>query len=249
MYYKNFKTKSKFLQNNPRSSGADIIMPEFPMQEHVSIVVNQTAANHYRVFLDKDVEEPSKYRDLIQCLISASENDMVELIVSCDGGQLDSTIDIVNAIRCSEAFTRAVITSNAHSAGSMISLACEEVVALPHSCMLVHQPRGGSVGRHSEMVQHGDFSKEWMKNFYYDIYEDFFTTNEIDTVLNGKDIWLTADQINDRATKRQEIRDKRQEKAIREFKKAQKANEVKTEVKTQKKSVDKSEKSDTIIED
>jgi hypothetical protein len=42
MYFKNYKTKSKFLQNNPRSSGAEIIMPDFPMQEHVSIVeINQ----------------------------------------------------------------------------------------------------------------------------------------------------------------------------------------------------------------
>jgi len=194
----------------------------FPVQEHVRIIQSTSVANHYRVFLDNGIEEPAKYRDLIQILISATESDLVELVVSCDGGSLDTTIDITNALRVTEATTRAVITSKAHSGGSFIALACDEVIALPHVAMMIHQPRGGTMGRHCEQMVEQRFVDEWIKGFYLDIYKDFLTVAEITSVLEGKDIWLNSDQINERAAKRDSIRAKEEQKMLREFKKMQK---------------------------
>lgn len=199
----------------------------FPMQEHVRIIQSTSVANHYRVFLDNGIEEPAKYRDLIQILIGASESDLVELIISCDGGALDTTIDITNALRITEASTRAVITSKAHSGGSFVALACDAVVALPHVAMMIHQPRGGTMGRHCEQMLEQKFVDEWIKNYYLDIYKDFLTVAEITSVLEGKDIWLNSDQINERAERRDELREKEEQKLIREFKKQQKQSQLK----------------------
>lgn len=213
-----------------QKTNMDIDTPAiFPMQEHVRIIQSTSVANHYRVFLDNGIEDPAKYRDLIQILISASENDLVELVVSCGGGVLDTTIDITNALRVTEAATRAVITSKAHSGGSFIALACDEVVALPHVAMMIHQPRGGTMGRHCEQMVEQRFVDEWIKNFYLDIYKDFLTVSEINSVLEGKDIWLNSDQINERANKREELRQKEEQKLIREFKKMQKEAQPKAD--------------------
>lgn len=214
-----FKSKLENKSSNP----FDLELPELmPFQEHVKIIQSQSTASHYRVFLDSGIEEPSKYRDLIQILISASPSDLVEFVVSCDGGNLDTTIDITNALRATEASTRAVITSKAHSGASMISLACDEVIAMPHSAMLIHQPRGGILGRHCEIIQQGRFEDDWIGKFYFDIYADFFTKEEIQSILDGKDVWLGHEQINERAQKRDAIREKQQKKQERELKRLQK---------------------------
>jgi ATP-dependent protease ClpP protease subunit len=192
------------------------------LKKHVAVVVNQTVSSHYRVFLDDYITDPSEYREVIQALISAGEDDYIEFLVSSPGGNLQTTIDICNAIRASAAYTRAVITSQANSGASFISIACNECIALPHSGMLVHQPRGWNSGTHAEMVTYNDFNKKQTENFYRDIYKDFMTEREIELCLEGKDFWFDSTEINDRLQKRSEIYQKEQNKALREMKKQQK---------------------------
>jgi|APGre2960657404_1045060.scaffolds.fasta_scaffold00061_30 ATP-dependent protease ClpP protease subunit len=209
--------------------------PPFHMQEQVKILQTSISSNHYRVFFDTDIEESHKYRDLIQALISSSEEDTFEFIVSSEGGHLNTTIDIVNAIRSTEAYTRAVITSEAHSGASFISLSCDDCIALPHSCMLIHQSRGGIIGRFSENVQQGTFFEKQMQKFYNDVYKDFLTQEEIKAVLDGKDMWLDSDEINARVQNRLALREKEQAKALKEFKKQSKQISPVKEKKTSKK--------------
>lgn len=235
------KTNSKVLESE---------LPEFvPFQEHVKIIASSSQATHYRVFIDKGIDEPSKYSDLIQALISANDNDMFEFLISCDGGNLDSCVSIVNALNNTNAYTRAVITSHAHSAASIISLVCDEVVAMPHTAMLVHQPRGGSYGRYIEQVQQGHFNEKMIRDFFTDVYEGFLTPSEIDSVLQGKDIWLSADEINERAKKRSEWQEKEQKRLMKEIERAQKQKETSVEKpkKTSKNTVAKEKIDDTII--
>lgn len=189
-----------------------------PAKEHVKILASQHVATHYRVFLNKPVEEPSRYEELIQVLLTASEDDCVEILCNSTGGQLDSCIDIVNAIRESRAATRAVITCDAHSAMSAIALACLDCVAMPHSAMLVHQPRGGNFGRHAEQVIYGEFVKKHTEGFYKDIYKDFLTDKEITECLNGKDFWFDSEEINQRLNRRSEIQQKAFQKQLKEAK-------------------------------
>jgi len=165
--------------------------------------------NHYRWFIDRLIEDEYHYRDLVQCLISASENDVIELVVASGGGNLSTTIHIINAIRSSAAYVRAIIGSQAHSAASIISLACDEVYALPHSAMLIHQPRGGVIGRASENALQSRFQEQHFMELFNDLYEDFLSKDEIEAVLQGKDMWLTAEEINLRAEYRDEARKER----------------------------------------
>lgn len=169
----------------------------------------QVQHNHYRWFLDRDICSEHKYRDFIQCCISADDEDMIELLVSCQGGNLGTTISLVNAIRESSAFTRAVITSEAHSGASFVALSCDEVMAMPNSCMLIHNPRGVLGGNHQEIILRTKFDESYISDFYHEVYADFLTDQEIEDVLLGKDIWLKSDEINERVENRQKIRHER----------------------------------------
>ncbi len=205
--------KEKFTRLNQESEYAG------QYKEHVKILASQSVATHYRVFLNKDIEDPHYYEDLIQVLLTASEEDVVEILANSCGGRLDSCIDIVNAIRASQAHTRCVITGEAHSAMSFIALACEDCAALPHSAMLIHQPRGGVHGRHSEQLAHRDFYEKHTEGFYKDVYKNFLTDQEIETVLKGNDIWLDHEQINEKIQKREELQRKEFHKQLRDTKK------------------------------
>lgn len=186
------------------------------MEEHVGFYHQQISYNHFRFFLDNDIEENSKYREIIQVLISATQGDIVELMISNSGGFLSTTISLINAIRQSEAFVRAVIMSEAHSASSFISVACDDSVALPHSRMLIHNPRCGSFGNFNEVVKNNEFFEKHIKNFYLDVYKDFLSEDEINDVLEGKDLWLTSDEFNQRIEKRNEKIRLQQEQEERE---------------------------------
>lgn len=180
---------------------------EQQLEEHVFGTQTVISRSYYRFFLDKEIEEESKYRGLIQALMNAEEGDIIELIINNVGGSLTTTISIMNAIRTSSAFVPGIIMSQAHSGAGFISLVCDTLTALPNSCMLIHNPRGGNGGNFNEVISSNAFYEKFIKNFYFDIYKDFLTEEEIQGVLDGKDIWLTSEEINNRI----EIRNKKQQ--------------------------------------
>jgi ATP-dependent protease ClpP protease subunit len=175
---------------------------------YVKILETPYTARHYKVFLNKEIGEPHLYEELIQILLTSSETDFIEISCNSTGGQLDSCIDIFNALQASESRTKAIISGNAHSAMSIIALACDDCIAMPHSAMLVHQPRGGNYGRHAEQVSYGEFSKKHIETFFKDAYSGFLETPEIYECLNGKDYWFDSEEINRRIANRNKIREK-----------------------------------------
>jgi hypothetical protein len=56
-------------------------------------------------------------------------------------------------------------------------------------------------------VHHND---KWARNLMDSIYKDFFTQDEIDSILEGKDYWLSPDEVTERLQKRNAILEKLQ---------------------------------------
>lgn len=160
----------------------------------------------HQVFLDEDVGDPSKYRELICALYMAGEQDEFNIFINSNGGNLDSCMAIVEGIKSSPAFVRAIINGSAHSAASMIALSCGEIIVTESASMMIHTASYGSSGSTHNVKSHTDFSTVYINKILDKIYAGFLTEPELVEVKKGVEMWFSAEDIVDRLNKRQEHR-------------------------------------------
>lgn len=211
------------------SNKSDVEMPSFFQDSHVGHYSQQITYTAHRFFLDKGFEAPDEYRDVVQCLLSAQEGEIVELVISSYGGVLESALNIVSAIRESSAVVRAIVTGSCHSAASVVTLACDEVVVFDFANMLCHSATFGSFGKTTEITSHVKFLEKYLEKVTNDIYNGFLTDSEIKEMLGGKDFWFDAEEIRARLEKRSEIQEKEQARIVKEMKKQEKKDTKKVQ--------------------
>ena len=111
----------------------------------------------HQVFFDENIGEPSKYRDLINALYMANETDEFNFFINSSGGDLNACMAIVEAVKSTSAFVRAIINGEAHSAASIIALSCDEVVVTDSASMMIHTASYGTGGSTHNVKSHTDF--------------------------------------------------------------------------------------------
>ena len=155
-----------------------------------------------RFFLDEEITEPSYYRNLLQVLLSANDNDVVELWINTPGGDLSATEAIVSAIQNSDAQVVGLINGRAYSAGSMIALSCPHLVVLESASMMIHEASFATGGKGSDIRGYVTFSDKKLDKLIDSVYEGFLTPEELVQVKNGKELWLLPEEIEERLEKR-----------------------------------------------
>lgn len=171
----------------------------------ISYYLQEQTCTNARFFLDEDIKEARYYRPLVQHLLSASERDTVEILFSTGGGGLAGCLQVLEALKCTSADTTAIIMGDCHSAGSIISMYCNDVVVLDSACMLVHSASYGTGRQKSRDVKdYVEFSSGYLEGIFRNAYEGFLDEDELQEVMNGRELWLTAQDIRDRLEARSE---------------------------------------------
>lgn len=174
--------------------------------------------NIYHLWLIDDVGEPKQYTKWFDTLQSATEADLVIIHINCYGGIIDSAVQLVTQIKTCEAQVVCQIESACCSAATMIALACDGLICYPHSYMMIHTASGGTFGKQSDIKKQEEFFNDWLERFFDDIYKDFLTKKEIESVLDGKDLWLNSEDVMERFRHRVEIINKENAKNQRKEK-------------------------------
>ena len=162
----------------------------------------------YTYYLDQDIGMPDEYRDLISTLENMQENDTLNLMINSHGGALHTAVAIVNAIRSTRGTVHGVNCGVAISAASCIFLACHSAEVTAHSSLMAHTGSGIEMGKLSDTSKSIIHAEVQINKFYRDVYEHFFTEDEISRILRGEDFWLNDDEICDRLERRQELEQK-----------------------------------------
>jgi len=187
---------------------------------NVHINTIESAYRTHEVFLDSEIEEPSKYRELISVLINASPNDKIHLYINSNGGHLDTAGAIISGILSSQAEVTAFLMGATHSAASLIAMYCHAVHVYDTAYMMIHTASFGSSGNTPTVKAHTDFTIKQCEKLMLDAYEGFLTKTEMDKVLNGLELWFNAEEIKPRLKKRFEA------VQLQDKKVAEKANEI-----------------------
>lgn len=161
-------------------------------------------ARRIEIFLDREIVEPESFREEIHAIRSAGPNDEVILYINTPGGRLDTTKSLVSAILQSEAPITAQVEGTVASAGTILTCACTHVNIMPHTEFMIHSAYGGAIGDMRNAEAQIVFMRKSVEALYRDVYKDFLTDEEMETVLNGRELWLTAEELQQRFKARRE---------------------------------------------
>lgn len=161
--------------------------------------------NIYHLWLIDDVGEAKLYLKWFDILQSATENDLVVIHINSYGGDVMTTVQLITQIKTCEAQVVCQIESACCSAATMVALACDGLLCYPHGYMMIHTSSGYTFGKQSDIRRQEDFYNDWLDTFFNEVYKDFLSKKEIEDVLNGKDMWLTSEEVMARFRHRVDI--------------------------------------------
>lgn len=154
--------------------------------------------SQYQVFIDEEIGEPKKYRDLINSLYSAGQHDVFNIFINTPGGSLSATMAIIEAIKSSDAMVVGIINGECFSGGSFIALSCDHIVVTPAAHMMCHTATYETGGNTGMIQKHVDFSSRHIHRILDDVYEGFLTDQELKDIKIGVEYWFDSVQIKKR---------------------------------------------------
>ena len=157
-------------------------------------------------FTDEGIGGTSQHINEIEAIRSAGPQDILEINVAGNpGGSADCIMTIINALIETPAHTICILSGTNSSAATMIPLVCSEVVVTPYTAMMCHSVSGGSYGTMANQERSAVFFSKMYSEFMADIYEDFLSTEEIQDLKNGLEIYLNSENIQERLERRKAL--------------------------------------------
>jgi len=180
-------------------------------EEYYKLHTHTVESKNYSFYLSKEIGPPEFYTDMVHQIRTANPNDKIFIILNTPGGDVDTGVQIINAMKSSPAVCVAVLESSAHSMGSFIFLAADDWIVNNNCTMLLHNYTGASYGKGNEQEAQIKSDNKMFKEMCEDFYRPFLTQKEITLLLNGKDIWLHSTEISTRLNK---VRDEREARIL-----------------------------------
>lgn len=156
------------------------------------------------IAIDEGIREPKYYRAVAEEITNLGAHDTVQLRINSPGGRLDGLVVLLNAIENTEADIVAYLDGECHSAASILALHCPNVIISPYASMMVHHVSYGTSGKDSDIANMVAHTSAYCKELIVDTYKYFLSDQEIQDVLNGREIWLRANDIKERLERRAE---------------------------------------------
>ena len=153
------------------------------------------STNQLDVYINTDIAEPSCYSEICYILSTLTEDETVYFHINTPGGILDSAFQLVDAIKGCRATTVAKLTGTVASAGTIIALSCDKLIVAEHTSFMIHNYSAGAYGKGNELKARQEHIDKSTNDAFKEFYSGFLTDKEVKEVINGKDIWLTADEV------------------------------------------------------
>jgi ATP-dependent protease ClpP protease subunit len=190
------------------------------IREHLDQVYVKPTPQRFAYSIDGDIVEPSEYRELSQVLSTMQEGDELELTICSFGGYLHTTVMLSSLIRNCKGHVHGILAGVAMSGGSLLLLSCHSVEVMPHSQFMAHVSHSIEGGKLSDKMRSVHSSAQQLAAFYKDIYYGFYSEEEIQDILDGKDSYLEFDEICRRLEQRDKLFEEQAKAQEQEMKEA-----------------------------
>lgn len=180
------------------------------------------ASKVHHFYISEGISSPEKYIDMVHRIRMAGPTETVCIHLNSPGGCIDTGVQIINAMRASEANIVTSVESEAHSLATMIFLAGDEMVVHDDCVMMFHNFSAGAYGKGHELKASVKGVSDWCESLMRRLYIPFLSEKEFDRLLSGEDIWMQSDEIRERLVKMVSALERELKKKERELKKLQK---------------------------
>ena len=158
----------------------------------------KTIARQYSFYLSGEVKEPEEYIEWFETIRNAGPDDDVMIHINSMGGNLDTALQFIRVLGETQACVTTSIEGSCMSAATMIFLQGQNFQISPFSLFMVHNYNGGTFGKGGEMYDNIVYERNWSRDFLHEVYKDFLTEAEINSMLDNKDLWLTHKDVEER---------------------------------------------------
>lgn len=182
------------------------------MSEDKRIVLNnwvrepRVIAQIFEFYISGSIEEPECYIDMFDIIRHSGPDDVIKIYLNSYGGDLFTAIQFLRVLMETNATIIVSIEGAAMSAATLLFMAADSVEITPHSSIMIHDYSSGTYGKGGDMHRQINHERKWSEMLFREAYEDFLTKVELDSIMDGKEIWLTSDETQERLEKRAELR-------------------------------------------
>jgi len=161
----------------------------------------KTAATVHEFYLSGEIGEASEYVDWFDTIRNCGASDTVKTYINSPGGDLYTTLQFLRVMGECEGTIITSVEGACMSAATMIFLHGHQHEVTPHSLFMFHNYSAGVFGKGGEMFDQLTFEREWSRKFMTEVYDNFLTPDEIQSMLNNRDIWMTSEEVATRLQK------------------------------------------------
>ena len=187
-------------------------MEDYEIEKSPSIFATPNHGTHYSVNVSQVFGSPQTFDEVIHLLTVATPEDVIHFNINSNGGDFYSLVALRNAIRQTEAQVYMNLLGMAASAGSALFLESADGYTIHEdSCMMIHSMQCGTGYTDANTIAtRAEHNKKINERFVRNTYKDFLTEDEIESVLDGKEIYLEDYEIRERLQQREEIKAQQQ---------------------------------------
>lgn len=156
---------------------------------------SKSVSHLYEFYLSGPVLDAEEYIDWFDTIRNANKTDQVRIYINSPGGDLYTTLQFLRVMGESDAHITCSVEGACMSAATMIFLHGDAFEITPHSLFMFHNYSAGTFGKGGEMYDQLHFERKWSKSFMQEVYRDFLSEAEIDSMLDNKDIWMTSEEV------------------------------------------------------
>ena len=167
---------------------------------------SKPAAQIHEFYLSGAIESPEEYIDWFDIIRNAGDSDLIKIYINSPGGDLYTTQQFLRVMAESRAHITCSVEGACMSAATMIFLHGHLQEITPHSLFMFHDYSSGTFGKGGEQYDQIQFERSWSKGFMQEVYKDFLTDSEIESMMHNKDIWMGSDEV---VTRLKAMHDKR----------------------------------------
>jgi len=204
-----------------RKSSMDIneLVIEQPFGAKKNSFTKPTACYH-EFYLSGEVGSPEEYIEWFDIIRNCSPQDIVKIHINSPGGDLYTAIQFLRVVTDCPGTVVTSVEGACMSAATLIFMNADSYEVSPHSVFMFHNYSTGMYGKGGELYDSIMHERKWSESLLREVYKDFLTEDEIQAILDNKDIWMDGDEVADRITmKAEKLADESSEREGKQTKK------------------------------
>jgi len=146
-------------------------------------------------YLLGEIGDASEYADWFHLIRTAQYEDTIYLHINSCGGSLWTGIQLLRVLRECQGTVIVSVEGECVSAATIPLMVADQIEISEHSMFMFHNYSGGTLGKGGEMYSQIQHMHKWSRTMIEDVYHNFLTQDEIDSILKNDDIYMDGEEV------------------------------------------------------